>query len=197
MLSVPAQLGYPVLFALIFGESAGVPLPGETALVTAGVLAGAGHLALPLVVAVAVAAAVAGDTLGYWLGRRGGRPALQSRRGPLAAWRAHTLEYGERFFERHGAKTVFLGRFVPGVRVVAAVLAGASSMPWPRFAVFNVAGAFVWAALVASLASLVGPAVAAALWVATFAAGAGLVLAAVLRSRRQQLGNRRQVPGLG
>ena len=74
---------------------------------------------------------------------------------------AHALERGERFFERHGAKTVFLGRFVPGVRVVAAVLAGAGAMPWPRFAVYNLAGAFVWAATVASLASLVGPAVAA------------------------------------
>ena len=75
--------------------------------------------------------------------------------------RAHALERGERFFDRHGAKTVFLGRFVPGVRVVAAVLAGAGAMPWPRFALYNLAGAFVWAATVASLASLVGPAVAA------------------------------------
>src|SRR3954452_10097603 len=176
MFGVPASLGYPALFALVFAESAGVPVPGETALLTAGVLAGAGRLALPLVIAVTVAAAVAGDTLGYWLGRRGGgaggparralaglpnhavgrgERAVLRHRGPLAAFRMHALERGERFFERHGAKTVFLGRFVPGVRVVAAVLAGAGAMSWPRFAIFNVSGAFVWAATVASLASLV------------------------------------------
>jgi membrane protein DedA with SNARE-associated domain len=184
MLAVPSQLGYPVLFALIFGESAGLPLPGETALLTAGVLAGTGRLSLPLVIAVAVVAAVTGDTLGYWLGRRGGRAVLAHRRGPFAAFRQLALERGERFFERHGAKTVFLGRFVPGVRVVAAVLAGAGAMPWPRFAIYNLSGAFVWAATVASLASLVGPAIAAAMWIAALGAAVVGGLVALLRSRR-------------
>jgi membrane protein DedA with SNARE-associated domain len=155
MFSVPASLGYPALFALVFAESAGAPVPGETALLAAGVLAGSGRLALPLVVAVAIAAAVTGDTLGYWLGRRGGRAVL-TRRGPLAAPRTHALDAGERFFAGHGAKTVFLGRFVPGVRVATAVLAGTGAMPWPRFALFNVCGAFAWASVVAGLASLVG-----------------------------------------
>src|SRR3954453_9913385 len=95
MLSVPLQLGYPALFGLVFAESAGVPVPGETALLTAGVLAGAGPLALPFVVVVAVAAAVTGDTLGYWLGRRGGRAVL-TRGGPLAGLRSQTLDTGER-----------------------------------------------------------------------------------------------------
>src|SRR4051794_22833253 len=103
MFSVPMQLGYPALFGLVFAESAGVPVPGETALLAAGVLAGAGHLALPFVVATAVAAAVFGDTLGYWLGRRGGRAALL-RHGPLKAHREHALERGERFFAKHGPK---------------------------------------------------------------------------------------------
>jgi membrane-associated protein len=197
MLAVPSQIGYPVLFALIFGESAGVPLPGETALLTAGVLAGDGRLSLPFVIGAAVAAAVAGDTLGYWLGRRGGRAVLQHR-GPFAAIRAHALEHGERFFERHGAKTVFLGRFVPGVRIVAAVLAGAGAMPWPRFAIYNLSGAFVWAATVASLASLVGPTVAAALWIAALAAFlAGGLAMATRRPRRRPSGNGHHVPGLG
>jgi membrane protein DedA with SNARE-associated domain len=194
MLGVPSQLGYPVLFALIFGESAGAPLPGETALIAAGVLAGTGRLSLPLVIAVAVAAAVTGDTLGYWLGRRGGRAVL-THRGPLAAFRAHALEHGERFFDRHGPKTVFLGRFVPGVRVVAAVLAGAGAMAWPRFALYNLTGAFVWAATVASLASLVGPAVAAALWVAVLGAAVAFGLAMLLRMRRRN-GGGRHVPRL-
>jgi undecaprenyl-diphosphatase len=196
MLAVPSQLGYPLLFALIFAESAGVPLPGETALLTAGVLAGTGRLALPLVIAVAIAAAVAGDTLGYWLGRRGGRAVLLHR-GPFAASRAHALEQGERFFERHGAKTVFLGRFVPGVRVVAAVLAGAGAMPWPRFAIYNLAGAFVWASTVASLASLVGPAVAAALWIAAIGGAAVAAVVTLVRSRRDSSGGGHRVPELG
>ena len=196
MLAVPSQIGYPALFALIFGESAGVPLPGETALLTAGVLAGAGHLSLPLVIVVAVAAAVIGDTLGYWLGRSGGRAVL-THRGPLAAFRAHALERGERFFERHGAKTVFLGRFVPGVRVVTAVLAGASAMTWPRFTVYNVSGAFVWAATVASLASLVGRTVETGLWIALLGAAVAGGLVTMVRARRGAGGGGRHVPGLG
>src|SRR3954454_25415310 len=82
MLGVPAQLGYPVLFGLVFAESAGAPVPGETALLTAGVLAGAGHLSLALVIAVAIAAAVTGDTIGYWIGRPGGGAGLLPRRAP-------------------------------------------------------------------------------------------------------------------
>ena len=192
VLGVPTQIGYPALFALVFAESTGMPLPGETALLTAGVLAGAGHLALTLVVAVGMLAAVSGDTLGYWLGRRGGRAVLQHG-GPLAGPRAVALERGERFFDRHGAKTVFLGRFVPGVRVVAAVLAGAAGMPWPRFAVYNVAGAFVWASIVASLASLVGPRLAVSLWVA----GVVIVLAALAAALRKRCApHPRRVPRL-
>jgi undecaprenyl-diphosphatase len=194
MLGVPAQIGYPALFALVFAESAGVPVPGETAVLTAGVLAGAGRLALPLVIAVVIAAAVTGDTLGYWLGRRGGRAVL-ARNGPLATLRRHALEEGERFFARHGAKTVFLGRFVPGVRVATAVLAGAGAMPWPRFALFNVCGAFVWASVVAGLASLVGPQVAIAFGVAALGVAAVGVLVAVLRARH--LPRRPGIPGVG
>src|SRR3954447_17764330 len=97
MLGVPAQLGYPALFALVFAESAGVPVPGETALLTAGVLAGAGRLALPLVVVTAVVAAVLGDTLGFWLGRRGGRAVLL-RHGPFKEHRQLLLSRSERSF---------------------------------------------------------------------------------------------------
>ena len=76
LFSVPVSLGYPALAGLVLGDSAGLPLPGETALITAGGLAAAGHLALGLVVIIAVLAAVAGDTLGFWIGRRRGREVL-------------------------------------------------------------------------------------------------------------------------
>lgn len=199
MFSVPTTLGYPALFGLIFAESAGVPVPGETALLTAGVLAGAGHLALPLVIVTAIGAAVLGDTFGYWLGRHGGRTVLL-RHGPFKEARLEALERGERFFARHGAKTVFLGRFVPGVRVVAAVVAGASAMPWPRFAIYNLAGACAWATLVAGLASLVGPTVAAAFGAVAIGLGVlgGLtVLWRTLRRRRDRSPAAPLTPGIG
>lgn len=162
LFSLPAQVGYPALGALIFGESAGLPLPGETALLTAGGLAAAGQLALPVVILVAATAAIAGDTVGYWLGRRGGRAFLM-RDGFLADHRRHAVLRADRFFERYGTATVFFGRWVPGVRVVAAVMAGATQMPWRRFAVANAAGALAWATTVATVAATLGPAGAAAL----------------------------------
>jgi membrane protein DedA with SNARE-associated domain len=156
LLPVPSQIGYTALGALILGESAGLPLPGETALITAGGLVAAGHLSLPLVILVAGLAAIVGDTIGYWLGRRGGR-ALLVRDGLGATHRRHAVRRADWFFARYGMATVFFGRWIPGVRIVAAVMAGAARMPWPRFAAANAAGAFAWAATVATLAVLVGP----------------------------------------
>jgi len=169
---LPAHLGYLALGGLILGESAGLPLPGETALLTAGALAASGHLALPVVILVAAAAAIAGDTVGYWLGRRGGRAFLM-RDGWLADHRRHAVRRADRFFERYGAATVFFGRWVPGVRLVAAVIAGATRMPWPRFAAANALGAVAWATTVATVAALLGPVGAVVL------AGTGLTIGAV------------------
>jgi membrane protein DedA with SNARE-associated domain len=153
---VPSQIGYVLLGALIFGESAGLPIPGETALIVAGGLTAAGHLSLPLVIAIAAAAAIVGDTLGYWLGRRGGR-ALLLRDGFGARHRRHALARADRHFVRHGTATVIIGRWIPGLRYMAALVAGATKMPWRRFAVANAAGAIVWAAAVTTLARLAGP----------------------------------------
>ncbi|MDX6689809.1 MAG: hypothetical protein QOG15_1266 [Solirubrobacteraceae bacterium] len=171
-LPVPSQIGYAGLAGLILGESAGLPLPGETALITAGGLVAAGHLSLPIVIAVAAVAAVVGDTIGYWVGRRGGR-ALLLRDGFGATHRRHAVQRADRFFARYGAATVFFGRWVPGVRIVAAVTAGAARMPWPRFAVANALGAFAWAATIATLAVLAGPVG------SVFLAAGGLALGAV------------------
>ncbi|MDP9346248.1 MAG: DedA family protein [Actinomycetota bacterium] len=156
IIPVPAQIGYPALGALILGESAGLPIPGETALITAGGLVASGHMALPVVTLVAACAAIVGDTIGYWLGRRGGR-AFLLRDGFGASDRRHAVERADKFFARYGAATVFCGRWIPGVRVVAALTAGATRMPWRRFALANAAGAFAWAGTVATLAMLAGP----------------------------------------
>jgi undecaprenyl-diphosphatase len=184
-LPVPSQIGYAALGGLILGESAGLPLPGETALITAGGLVAAGHLSLPLVILVAAFAAITGDTIGYWLGRRGGR-ALLLRDGLGATHRRHAVRRADRFFARYGMATVFFGRWVPGVRIVAAVMAGAARMPWPRFAAANVAGAFAWAGTVATLAVAVGPTGAALLAVGGLMLGA-ITLAVGVRSHRRTL----------
>jgi undecaprenyl-diphosphatase len=186
LFAIPTQIGYGALFGLIVAESAGLPVPGETALLAAGLLAGAGHLALPLVIAVGAGAAVVGDNLGYLLGRRGGR-ALLTRGRLLREHRHRAIVRGERFFERHGAKTVFFGRWIAGVRVVVAVLAGASAMPWRTFLVYNTLGAVAWAVTVAGAAALFGPAGAATVYgaglIATAAAAVGAMVSSRVRRR--------------
>jgi membrane protein DedA with SNARE-associated domain len=153
--------GLFLLFGLIAMESAGVPLPGETALIAAAVLCQRGDLdhSLVTVIVVAGAAAIVGDNIGYWLGRKGGRALL--RRMPIV--RDHfekVLPRAERFFIRHGAKTVFIGRFMAVLRVTAAWLAGISHMPWWRFLLWNAAGGIAWAALVGVVAYQAGERVA-------------------------------------
>jgi membrane-associated protein len=146
---------YFALAGLIAAESMGVPLPGETALLAAAVLAHQGHLSLPVVIAVAAVAAIVGDNVGYLLGRRGGRWLLQ-RPGPLRSHREHLLERGERFFARHGSKAVFLARFVTGVRVTAAWMAGVNRMPWKTFLAWNALGGITWAIAVGVLGYVLG-----------------------------------------
>jgi membrane protein DedA with SNARE-associated domain len=177
------QVGYPALAALIFGESAGLPIPGETALILAGGLAASGRLSLALVVAVASAAAVLGDNLGYWLGRRGGR-SLLLRDGHGARHRRAGVARADRFFARHGAGAVFLARWVVGVRYLAALLAGATRMHYRSFLVANALGAIAWAASVATAARLAGPSGSLLLVTGGIVVGAiSLLVARVRRSR--------------
>jgi membrane-associated protein len=150
------HLGYLILFGLIAGESAGAPVPGETALITGGVLAGKGEFAIPLVIAVAAVAAITGDNVGYLIGRNGGRRVLEHP-GPLEHHRRSILRHGEPFFERHGPKAVFLGRWAAGLRIAAAWLAGINRMHWATFAFWNALGGVAWAVSVGLLAYLLGP----------------------------------------
>jgi membrane protein DedA with SNARE-associated domain len=150
LIAVPGGLGYPLMALLVFLECLGLPVPGETALIVAG-----GRLDLPLVILVGAGAAVLGDTCGYWIGRRGGR-ALLLHEGPWLEHRTSLLEKADRYFERYGIATVFLARWLPGLRVIGAASAGAARMRWSRFAPANAAGALGWAASVATVASLAG-----------------------------------------
>jgi undecaprenyl-diphosphatase len=156
LIALPARLGYVILFALVAVESAGVPVPGETALLTGGVLARHGRFHIELVILVAATAAIVGDNLGYLIGRTGGRRLLE-RPGLFEKQRREILARGEPFFQRHGPKAVFLGRWVAGLRIAAAWLAGINRMPWPVFLFWNALGGIAWATSVGLLAYYLGP----------------------------------------
>src|SRR5437773_3946505 len=145
-----ARYGYAVVFFGVFLENAGLPVPGETALLAGAALARFGRLSLLWVIVTTIAGATLGDNLGFFIGRHGGR-ALAERHGWKIGLNARRLAQFVRYFERHGAKTVFIARFVTGLRVFGALLAGASGLPWRKFLFYNASGAVVWASAVASV----------------------------------------------
>ena len=181
MQTVPAmthfieQYGLIVVFLLIAAESAGVPLPGETALVAAGVFAARGSYSIVTVIVVASAAAIIGDNIGYWLGRKLGRGFLQ-RYAIVKRFSDRVLPRAERFFDKHGGKAIFLARFTAGLRVAGAWIAGFARMPWWRFLLWNAAGGIVWATTVALVAYYFGHAAADA--IAKYGLIGGVVAAA-------------------
>ena len=124
-------LGY-LLPALIGLESMGIPSPGETALVLAAVLASQGKLNIELVILIAIASAIVGDNIGYLLGRHLGRDVLESK-GPFHDRRAKVIDLGDRYFQKHGAKTVFIGRWIALIRFATAWLAGINGMRFITF----------------------------------------------------------------
>lgn len=153
-----AAYGYPILFLGVLLENAAVPVPGETAVLVAGFLAspaGGGAFRLEAVILTTVLAAMLGDNFGFWLGYRLARPRLAQGQRFLfltpAAYRA-----AEAYFQRYGVWTVFLARFVAGLRVVGALAAGTAGMPWPRFLLANAAGAVAWGITVSLLGYFFG-----------------------------------------
>lgn len=161
LIDLVARFGYLAVFGGVFLESAGLPVPGETLLLSGAFFAHRGLLALPWVVGVAALAAVLGDNLGYLIGHRAGRPFVEHH-GPRVGLTPGRLAAIDRLFARHGAQAVFLARFVTGVRVFAAVSAGVARIPWPRFLVWNAAGALVWSAAIGLAGYLLGETVLAA-----------------------------------
>jgi membrane protein DedA with SNARE-associated domain len=147
--------GYPLLVLLVMSESSGIPVPGETALIAASLLASRGDLDIALVIVLAAAAAIVGDNIGYMIGRKGGRWALE-RPGRFHRERLRVIATGEPFFERHGPKAVFFGRFVLGLRVWASWLAGATHMRWRSFLLWNALGGICWATVVGLIAYFLG-----------------------------------------
>ena len=158
LIHIPSRLGYLALAALVGAESMGVPVPGETALITAAIFAHHGQLKIEAVIPIAAAAAIIGDNIGYLIGRKGGR-SLLLRPGPFHDHRKRFLERGEPFFSRHGPKAVFLGRWFAGLRIAAAWLAGINCMEWRVFLFWNALGGITWAISIGLLAYLLGPTV--------------------------------------
>jgi membrane protein DedA with SNARE-associated domain len=150
------QYGYWAVGGALLLENAGVPVPGETILLLACFLAYSEHdLQLPWIMVVATLAATVGDNLGFALGCYGGRPLL-ARYQALFRIENKTVERGEELFARYGAVTVFLARFVFGMRVIAGPMAGVLRMPWRKFTVFNFLGATLWVTVISGVGYLFG-----------------------------------------
>lgn len=154
--SLLGAYGYVGVGLVVALESMGLPLPGETVLLAAAAYAGAGGpLNIAGVIGSASAGAIVGDTIGYWLGRVGGLPLLE-RYGWLIWLSPRKVARARAFFERHGGKTIFLGRFVAFLRMFTAFLAGVGKMPYGRFLTYNVLGGVCWSAVMGGLGYTLG-----------------------------------------
>lgn len=142
--------GYWTIALGILLENAGIPLPGETITLIGGFLAGQGELKYWGVLSVACGGAICGDSIGYWVGATGGWPLFQ-RLGQFFRFSEAQLESIRQTFSENADRAVFLGRFVALLRIFAGPLAGLSGMPYPRFLIFNAAGATLWATAMVSL----------------------------------------------
>jgi membrane-associated protein len=151
-----AVFGYWAVLLALLGENAGLPLPGETILLYASFLAYSEHrLQLTWIIIIGICACTLGDNVGYFIGRRGGRPLLERHQRWFRISSA-TLERGESLFARHGAAAIFSARFIFGMRIIAGPLAGVLCMPWRRFLLFNFLGAIVWVSAVATVGYVFG-----------------------------------------
>jgi len=196
LLGLPPLLVYGALFALVAGESAGLPLPGETSLIAVGILASQhAGISIEVVIAVAALAAIIGDNIGFAIGRHAGRRLL-TRDGRWLERRRRFLVRGEAFFERHGPKAVFLARWLPGLRVVGSWLAGAHHMRWRTFLLWNALGGVAWATSIGLAAYLLGH-VAATIFRTFGLAGLAVVLAAAFCVGSWHLVRRRRQTGAG
>ena len=148
--------GYWGVAAFLLLENAGVPLPGETVLLLASVLAFKSHeLRLPWIIVVGTIACTAGDNIGYLIGSAGGRPLLERWKNFFRVKDEH-IHSAEELLHRYGPLAIFFARFIAGARIVAGPLAGVLRMHWKTFALFNFLGAVTWVTVIASLGYLFG-----------------------------------------
>ena len=193
--SIPPLAVYLIVGLMIMAESLGVPVPGEIALVTAAVLATQHKLAVSpaWIAACASAGAIAGDSFGFLIGRRFGRPLFDwlGRKFPRH-FGPDRVALAERIFVSHGAWAVFFGRFIALLRIFAGPLAGSLRMPYGRFLAANAGGGIIWATGITYLIWFLGVAAEQWLsrlsWLALVAAvAAGLVITLVIRRKTRTL----------
>jgi membrane protein DedA with SNARE-associated domain len=200
--SIPPLAVYLIVGLMIMAESLGVPVPGEIALVTAAVLAAQHQLAVSpaWIAACASAGAIAGDSIGYLVGHRFGRPLFDwlGRKFP-GHFGPERLAFAERTFVSHGAWAVFFGRFIALLRIFAGPLAGSLRMPYGRFLVANACGGIIWATGITYLIWYLG--VAAERWLSRLswlalaaAVAASLVITLVVRRKTRKLARQAQQP---
>lgn len=185
-----AAYGYPAVALVVAADGVFPAFPGETAVVAAAVLAAAGDLSLVLVIAAGTVGAVMGDWTAYWIGRAGGGPI---KRAVARVAGAERLAAAEGMVQRRGPVLVFVGRFLPGLRIAINMSCGAGQMRFLRFVVFNALGAVVWATQAALLGYFAGKAFADQIWVAfvvaiavTLAAGGAIAIIERKRMRRER-----------
>lgn len=150
-------LGYPAVTLFIMVESSGIPFPGETMLLLASFAAATfePQLLLPIVIACAALGAIIGDNIGFYVGKTGGR-AIIDKFGRYIFLKPSHLERAEKFFMKHGDKTVFFGRFIAILRTWSAFLAGVNHMRWRTFLLYNAAGGIIWAIVYGCIGFFVG-----------------------------------------
>ncbi len=143
--------GYIVLFFGVMAENASLPVPGETILIIASFYSHHGHLSLSYVILLATLGCILGDNISFYVGRKLGRHFI-TQYGKYLLITQNRLAFVEHFFEKHGDKTIFIQRWITGVRVIGALVAGTTQMPWPRFVLFNCLGAITWVTTISLIA---------------------------------------------
>jgi membrane protein DedA with SNARE-associated domain len=186
-----AILAYLVVGLVIGVESMGVPLPGETTLIAAALLASQGDLKIGFVIGAAAAGAIVGDSIGYFIGRKAGRGLFERLGRRFHHFSEERIVKAEKYFHKYGVWTVFFGRFVALLRIFAGPMAGMLRMHYPRFLAANAAGGIAWSATIGVVAYKVGDNAdkifgEVSVW-ALVAVGAALVIAyAVYKIRKRR-----------
>jgi membrane protein DedA with SNARE-associated domain len=181
--------GLLIVAGLIGLECVGIPFPGETVLIVASVIAGTKHdLNIASVILTAASASIIGRMIGYVIGRGFGYWLLLRYGGYLRITEGR-IKLGQYLFLRHGGKIILIAQFLPVLRSIAGILAGANRMPWPHFMLTNIIGAFLWATFYGLLAYLLGRQVEGAAGWMVFVLGLAvlifIVVAAIFVGRRE------------
>ena len=150
-----ARYGYWVIFFGVMLENGGVPVPGETVLLFAGFLAHQGQINLVRAILTAIGGASLGDSLGYCVGRYGGKALLEKYRKRLGFFARH-FDRAQSYYLKHGQWAVFVARFISGLRMFSGILAGSFKMPYLRFLAFDFSGAVIWATTICGLGFFFG-----------------------------------------